>query len=363
MTLVSLPSPLYFPGVVGGYGGGLALATAATLDASGEYITYVVNASKDMTLSHVGFRAGTVTNAPTVDVRIETLDASGIPSGTLWNLNGTGAAPSGNSGVVTSGSNPLVALTDAAVILKGDSFAVKILWGGVATSTIIVQSVSGLNQPSGSNLPYIVINTTGSPVKSATFSAGTIAFGSSATTFYNVVNFLPVSVVTQISAFNNTNSAKRGMKFVLPMNARLIGIRWVQFTAIGNYNAVLYDASDNVLATVAMDGDTTAASGNAAKTAHWTSAYEGTAGTTYRAAIEPTSATNVNVGFITFPSADYFSGSPAVSSAIATYTTQVSSVWTDSTTQLPIMDVLIDQVDDGTGTGGGGGGGQRVISG
>lgn len=351
-TLVNLPTPLYFPGLVGSYIGGLNFGTAATLDASGEYITYVVTARENMTLSHIGFRAGTVANAPTVDVRIETVDGSGIPSGTLWNLNGTGANPSGTSGTVTTNSNPIVALADAAIIVKGDVFAVKILWGGVATSSIIVQHIVGWSPPAGvSNLPYTVINTTGSAVK-ASPSTATVAFGSSLTTFYNVLGSVPTSAVTSNSQFNNTNSAKRGLKFVAPMNARAIGMRWVPFTAVGNYNAVLYDTSDNVLATVSMDGDVTAASGNAPIAVYWTSAYSITAGTTYRIAIEPTSATNVNVGTVTLPSSDYYSASPASASSTATYTTQVSSTWTDSTTQLPIMDLIIDQVDNGAGIGG-----------
>lgn len=77
MTLVTLPSPIYWPGNAGALAGGPSLVTVATLDASGEYAAYVQVAREDMVISHVGFRAGTATNSPTVEVRIETLDSSG----------------------------------------------------------------------------------------------------------------------------------------------------------------------------------------------------------------------------------------------------------------------------------------------
>jgi hypothetical protein len=75
------------------------------------------------------------------------------------------------------------------------------------------------------------------------------------------------------------------------------------------------------------------------------------AGTTYRIAIEPSSATNVNVSTQTLATVDYRGGTPA--KLTAHYTTFATATWDDTNTSvLPLMDLIIDQVDDGAGTGG-----------
>jgi hypothetical protein len=79
-----------------------------------------------------------------------------------------------------------------------------------------------------------------------------------------------------------------------------------------------------------------------------------TAGTAYRAVIEPTSATNCNITTATLPSADYRGAWPhGLNSVYCTYTTG-GGAWDDTaTTLLPFMDIIIDQLDDGAGSGGG----------
>jgi hypothetical protein len=69
---------------------------------------------------HVGFRAGTAAGSPTIEVRIETLDASGLPSGTLWATN-----TNGTTGTVSSNTYVLWALTASASIAKGQMFCVR----------------------------------------------------------------------------------------------------------------------------------------------------------------------------------------------------------------------------------------------
>lgn len=349
MTLVSLPSPIAWPGILGNVNGGPSLSNSATLSASGHYMAYAFVAKEDMTVSHVGFRAGTVANAPTIDVRIETLDpTTGLPSGTLWATN-----TNATSGVISSNTNPLVALTDPATITRGQVFCVKIVWGGVATSTIVIQHLASVTTLFNSCLPYQITNT-GSPSKSFLNSLSLlIALGSSSTTFYQVPGTIPLSAYSG-GTFNNTNSAKRGLKFTPPMNCRAIGIRWYNSSAVGDFNAGLYtgDASGTELSSssTAFEGDNTAASANGALSVFFDSPVSLTAGTAYRVAIEPSSSTNCNVSVYTLPTSDYFGAMP--SGATAVYSSLVSGTWTDSTTQIPLMDVLIDQVDNGAGSGG-----------
>lgn len=349
-TLVTLPSPIQWPGLLGNVNSGAPSITstgAGTLSASGNYVAYAFVAREDMTISHIGFRAGTVANAPTVELRVETLDpATGLPSGTLWGTN-----TNATSAVISSNTNPLTALTASATITKGQTFCIKLLWGGVATSTIQIMNISGISPlPAQSALPYQIVNGT----KAIQANTAMIALGSNATTFYQVPGTLPISAYTA-GAFNNTSSAKRGILFTPPMNGRIIGVRWFNSGATGDFDACVRtgDASGTELnnSCTSFDGDNNSANFTAGMTVYFDNPVTVTAGTAYRVTIEPSSATNVNVSTFTPVSADYFSAMPSKSTA--TYTTFATATWTDSTTQLPLMDVIFDQIDNGAGTGGG----------
>lgn len=351
MTLVSLPSPIAWPGNCGNVSTAPNTFTTATLSASGHYVAYVFSAKEDMTISHIGFRAGTVANSPTVEVRVETVDTTtGLPTGTLWATN-----TNATSATVTSNSNPLTALTASASITKGQVVCIKLVWV-VATSTVIIQHTVGPGISAvQSSLPYAVLNT-GTPTRTALGSAVyAIALGSSSTTFYNVTGLVPFSAITN-SSFNNTTAAKRGLRFTVPFKCRIVGIRWYNTNATGDYNIAIYD--DTTGTAVEVGSSSTAFSGNhnvnsstAVITAFFDNAVTPTVGATYRAAIEPSSATNVNISTFTLPTVNYRGASP--SGTTAHYTTFVTGGWTDTATdQVPLMDILIDQLDDGASTGG-----------
>lgn len=350
-TLVDLPAPIAYPGIANNISTSPTLSTVATVDAAGEYVAYIFSARENMVVSHVGFRAGTATGSPTAEVRIETVDAAGLPSGTLWATN-----TNGTTGTVTTNSNPLQALTASASITKGQVFCVKIVYA--SGTSLIIQQLAGHVLFGVSGLPYQVINT-GTPTKTAVTTNPLIAFGSSATTFYNVPGTMPLSAIAG-ATFNNTNSAKRGLKFTLPMNARIIGLRFWAVSSVGDFNAAIFDSSGAVVgsSSTAYDGDQNANTTSGMTYVYFTNPVTATAGTAYYAAIEPTSATNANMPVITLPTSDYFTSTPAGTTAV--YSAFATSSWTDSTTQLPVLDIIIDQVDNGAGSGGGGG---RIIGG
>lgn len=342
MTLQTLPSPIIWPGLAQGQGFSPGSGSTGTLSASGHYVSYVFCARESMTLSHVAFRTITVANSPTVEVRIETVDTTtGLPTGTLWATN-----TNVTSGVLSSNTNVIAALTASATITKGQIFCVKFLWGAVATSTLQIGNNSATNL-FGSALPYQVINT-GSVTKGGLgTNMPNIALGNSATTFYYVPGCFPITTNAN-GAFNNTNSAKRGIKFTVPFKCRVIGIRWYNANSVGDFNAVLYDNQGTPAelgsSSTFYEGDATAAA-NGVVSAYFDNAVTMNAGDTGRAVIEPTTATNVTVGTFTLHSADFYGSWPG--GATATYTTFATATWTDSTTQLPFMDILIDQLDDG----------------
>lgn len=349
MTLVSLPSPIAWPGLVTVMSGGPFITGAATLSSVGHYFAEVFVAKENMTISHVGVRAGTATGSPTLEVRIETLDSSMLPSGTLWATN-----TNGTTGTVTSNSDVLQALTASASITKGQVFCVKIALAS-GTSQVIswVGNIGPL--PQSSNFPYTVINT-GTPTKgTVAANCPTIALGSSSTTFYQVPGAIPANAAAT-ATFNNTNSAKRGLRFTPPMNCRAVGLKWFNNNSAGDYNAVLYSDAGAELSSssTAFDGDASAVSGGGSViTVFFDNAVTLTAGTTYRVAVEPSSATNISFATITLPSANYRGASPA--GTTAHYTLFATATWDDTNTGvIPVMDVLLDQLDDGAGSGGGG---------
>jgi hypothetical protein len=346
MTLVSLPSPIYWPGL-SSTRSTPTLGTAVTLDAAGEYVSYVFCAREDMTVSHVGFRAGVVAGSPTCTVGIEAPDSSGFPAGSagFGSTNATTATISSNTWVLT-------ALGGSATITKGQVFCVKIAY---ASGTSVIVQHTALSAPCAIALPYSVVNT-GSPTRTVMEqNIANIALGSDSTTFYQVPGAFPISAISG-NTFNNTNAAKRGLRFTPPMRCRVIGLRWYGTTSFGDFNAAIYDDTTGSAVEVsnsstAFDGEYSAVANSGNNIIFFDNAVTCSAGTTYRAAIEPTSATNVNLSTITLPSASYRGASPA--GATAHYTTFVTGGWTDTATdQLPLMDIVIDQVDDGTGTGG-----------
>ena len=348
MALASLNTALPWPNIFDANNGTPSLSSGQTLNGAGEHESVVICAREDMTISHVGFY-GTSTGSAEADVRIETVTAAtGIPSGTLWAAN-TNIA----TGVITSGWN-LYQLTAAATITKGQVFAVKIAYS--AGTSLVIRTTTGTF--STTNIPYTAYNV-GADTKARIIAPYWMALGSSATTFYQIKNLLPISTLNGASTFNNTNGARRGMRFQLPVKARCVGLRWWNSTAVGDFNAGIWDDAGSELSSssTAFEGDNSAASGSAVVDVFFDNAVTLSPATWYRAAIEPSSATNLSTQTYTLPSLNYRSGWPCGTNCH--YTSYASAAWTDTATDTIInMDILLDQFDDGASTGG-----ARVIGG
>lgn len=340
MALQNIAKPLPWPGI------NLANTTvvvgaSTTLDASGEYECYIGYAREAMAVSHVGFRVAVATGSPTVDVRIETVDAAtGLPSGTLW-------ATTTNivTGALSTGWN-LVALTSTANIAKGQAFAVKILYNG--GTSVQLNNVGGVIEGQKA-VPYRVVNT-GTPTKTVLSATPAMALGSSSTTFYRLIGMLPIITVTG-GTFNNTNSAKRGLRFQVPFACRVTGLRHYLGTAVGDFNIAILDDSGSELSgsSTAYEGDIGLNTVSGSVDLFFDNPVILQPNTWYRATVEPSSATNSAVMFFTLPSSDYQSGMPGGSNSH--YTTFASATWDDTgTDKLPLMDILIDQLDDGVST-------------
>lgn len=341
MALIDLPTPIMYPGYAYSATATPTIAGLSTEDAAGEFHSVILCAAQAMVISHVGFRVTTATGSPTADVRIETVDAAGLPSGTLWAAN-TNLV----TGALTTGWQ-LIALTAPATIAAGQVFCVKFLYNSGTTLTL-----SGLAtvQPV-TQLPYFVQNT-GVNTK-ATAHVSLMALGSNATTFYPIRHCLPVTTVTN-NTFNNTNAAARGARFKVPFKCRASGIRTWLSASVGDFNAVIYDDAGTELSSSStpFDGDqfSNVNTGGAAN-CYFDNPVTLDINTWYRVALEPSSATAIAMSIYVLPSAIYMTAMWA--GVNWHYATRATAVWDDTNTfTVPLLDILIDQVDDGTGSGG-----------
>lgn len=343
MTLQNISALLAWPGLATRASGSTGISAGTTLDAAAEYSAFVFQAVQDMTVSHVGHRCGAATGSPTANIRIETIDpATGLSTGTLW------AANTKVDGVSVTAAWNAYALTATATIPKGSIFAVKTVFA--SGTSLRVGEFSGFN-PQGGNLPYEDRNTSGSPAKSPAFNGvcGMLGLGSSLTNWYNLPAMLPVSNFAH-STFNNTNSAARALRFKVPFKCRVVGMRVHLSTSVGDFAAVIYDDAGNELngSSTAFEGDINVNSVTSATTLILDNTVTLSPDTWYRAAIVPASSTNCSVGLLTLPGADYRTGIPG--GVNQHYAVRTSGTWDDSQTSiLPLIDVLIDQLDDGAG--------------
>jgi hypothetical protein len=340
VTLVSLRQPLIWPWNGGASAGLINEATGSTLNGAGEYSAFIFRAKEAMTISHVGWRPGAVSGSPTVDVRIETVDAAtGLPSGTLWAANTNIVT----AGIASAASFRAEALTASASIAAGEYFAVKFAYN--SGTSFAVLGVTNHTIRSG-QLPYRVTNTGAAAAVNMIWSS--LALGSSATDWYRLDNCFPFTDILT-SSFNNTNSAARGVRFQVPFKCRCVGMLRPVGTTLGDYNVAILDDSGSELGSTstAFDGNIVDDAGGGVG-AFFDTPIELATGTWYRAVIEPTSATNTTWAYMITAGSDYEETYPAANWQRCE---RVSGVWTDTADDLPLIDLLFDQIDDGTGSG------------
>lgn len=310
-----------------------AVTTSATAvaDAAGEYTAYVIAASEDMSVSHVGWRMHAVSGSPTADIRIETVNTSGLPTGTLYATD---------TNVITgtlTATFAVHALTATAVIPRGTVFAVVCRYNS-GTSL----SPGAINIPRPAALPYQVTNT-GTPAAAFMSFAGNLALGSSATQFYFIPGQFPIRT-TVANAFNNsTAGAARGVRFQVPFACRCSGFaNFTISTSNGNVNVKMLDDAGAELSSSSTAYISSPAI-NAVREYIFDNPVTLSANTWYRAVVEPTMTKNTAVYTLTVAS-NCASAMPNGSFwHYTTYTT--AGGWVDTaTSSYPVAFLLLDQL-------------------
>lgn len=343
-------------------------AVNLTYDSDTDRLAWVGRSPVTDTLSKVYFRTNTVTTGCTVDVKIETV-TNGRPSGSLVAAGATASVAIADSDdnawkTATIGTPPS--------LNAGDEFAIIITvdtTGATPAINFAAAPAGTTTSPWMTHYPLILQDT----------GAGT--WTSPGNAFCWIVEFGTAGVVPMrgmlpfatagagaagtTTAYNSGSSPDEvALRFVLPFKARCIGIMAAMFNgaAGADFTASLWDATgdaDNeALAQETVDGDyvLTAGTTDGLVVVMLNTPVTLTAGATYYAGIRADTANNISVAEVANATVtNALLAFPGVNAntyrASRTWTAGDADDWTTTTTTLPMIYLIIDQLDDGNGNG------------
>lgn len=226
------------------------------LDAGNEKFGWAVRLDEDATVSKVGFRVGTVTTGATVDVRLETIGADGLPTGTLFGTN-----TNGSQVIADTDDNTffLTSLTSSASLSSGDQVAIVIVNPSVSPGTFgVSRSLIGFIS-NYSLMPYGLADLGGGWAQSEIANELLlVALEKSGGGYCRLAGAMGASSAgSTVSLKDDVSPDEAGNRFTVPFRCRCVGIWNYAFLPAGaDYQVKLYDGSDNLLASSAVvDGD------------------------------------------------------------------------------------------------------------
>jgi hypothetical protein len=337
MALVDC-GPIYYPDVDSWSAG---LGTTLAMTGAGFKAAFLITVPKTGSITAVTIRTGTVTSSQTLRVTLQTCDATtGDASGTLYggSAAGTQAAPASNTMYSVTLGTPASAT-------YGDQVWVVVEFDSTAGNLII----SSMTMLTNHGYPATSLYNGTTWTRGAGWFAGYLDYGGTA--YYDQT--LPVATVTITTINSGSAPNEYATNFTLPFPCRVRG-----FMVLGTPNSntatvdfILYDASNNVLASRSFDPKRMFGSSAARPTTDIFNAPAIIAANTlYRLAMKPTSVNAMNITYWDFPSAaalGALSGGTAVSSSSRTG----AGAWTNNAARRIALVPMIDQVDDGSGGG------------
>lgn len=328
--------------------------TSTTLNADGEYISWIFKAPKAGNISKIGIRVTAVTAADPIVVRLETVDAAtGYPSGTL--IDSPANEAYGTIATPAATTTYWVSLTAAQTVTLNQLIAVKAtLTFTDGNLTIGGHYIYGFGCITG--FPYMVTY-----LDSAyAFIMATQNFGieyDDGSIVY-MENCTPAIATGTISFGSNDSPDRRGLRFKFNVPCSISGAM-VSFDCDEATNIILYD-SDGVTAleTISLDKDVRGSTLTQWIHVPFSQSRTLTKDAYYRIVVNPTTTTDVTLPYIdvTDDGANTaISGMPG--GANFHYTTingapEAEGGWTNTVTRIPLIQLIIDKLDDGASTGG-----------
>lgn len=314
--------------------------TVLVIDAADEKAAFIVHAPKTGNIRKIVWRTGTVATGATLDVRLETVNATtGDPSGTL-------------KGTTTNGSQVVVATTDNdkmfatqltadAAVTRGDLLAVVIAnpptsFGNVQVSVYADDVYL---------FPYCDLFTASwaklggrGPVVGFEYDDGSYAY---------MPGCFPTSAITSTLFGPSSTPDVYALAFSLPFPARLIGA-WIWADLDADATVKLYGADGvAVLASETLDANMRDSTTSAIRLVSFATAVALTPNTVYRLGIEPSD--NMNVYDFTVLSAaamGMFAGGTSFYLSTAKDPDNIAD-WTDVPTRRLMAGIIFDAFDDG----------------
>lgn len=313
------------------------------IDTSGEKAAFITQIPKTGTISKVGFRTATVTTAQTLKVSLQGVNTSGDPDGTILgsgNAYGTQASPASNTWYT-------VTLTSGLSVTKGDAVAVVVEFDTTVGNLNIAAAAKNYSTPDNQQIYSDLYTTSWAkagnlPTVSFEYSDGSYAGGTT----------IPTSAFTNTTFNGGSTPDEYGVYFQVPFPCRATGA-WVLVDLDADATLKLYDSDGStVLASTALPSAQRDTTSTGVSYRLFSSSVNLSKNTWYRLTIVPDSVSNIAINRWTMPSVAAMDSLPLGQKCYETSRTDAGA-WTETTTNRPLIGLLVDGFDDGVSAGGG----------
>lgn len=309
------------------------------IDATAEKAAFVFIVPKSGTVTDITFYVRFVTTGDTLLGGIYTVDASGQPTST-----GYGSMVGGTLSVTTSGQKTITLATPA-TMTKGDIVAVVISFNAFVAGNIAIGGmIDSTSITLDNRFPYAT-HFTGSwaqkrdrmPLMGIKYNDGTYGF----TGWSMPVNS---TAFGSYSIGTGTTPDEIGVTFTVPVGMRLFGVRvQVRAGAASNLRVKVYNSADALQTSVDLPYDL----GKGMHEIFFPATVSLTANSTYRVTILALTVNTITLDNIQFVEAAALAGGPFGTAYYKTHR-KSAGAWTDTTTEVPMMYLIMDGVDAGS---------------
>lgn len=345
MTLLELPSPAVFPAdPIYGEGG---LQATVNLNATNVKVAFTFMNLKAANALSIFFRTSTVTTSQSIKVGLQALTSTGglgKPSGTWLGATNNGY---GTQASLASNTTYEVTLGEQVALAANTPYAVVIEWTSTTGVIALVQRYTASMMIAS---PTWMHHFMGGMVYTSSWGASSTSlqyvFGvrtDHANGWFDPNRILPSNSQTWSTTLNTGSTPDEfGNRLYLPAG-RCDGVIF-HSDLDGPVDVVLYDDSDNVVASASVDHTLRSVDTYYSYMIPFTTPYENAAGW-YRAVLKPTSTTNIrrlSAGY----TANQIAGLSMGSNAYLTQRTDAGA-WTDTTTSLAQVAVYMGALQSG----------------
>lgn len=360
MTLTSVP-PAFWPQPLSMFTAGVFSDTRSELliDAATEKLAFVFRASKSGDISKIGFRTGTVTNGDDLDVRLETVSlVNGDPTGTLVNVAGSGSL---KTVTIADGDDATwieVTLEETATVVAGTLYAIVFEWTSWVDGSMYFARASSIGIGVGSGHVYSDLFT-GTWAKTNRTSTLSVCFyaGYDDGSFPLLPSVFAAGTAGEYSFNSGSTPDEIGIHVTFPAPTQLPGVG-LSLEFDGAADIVLYDTDGTTpLETWSLDPDARPVTTEMHFYLACTTPRVLIKASAYRVAVKPTSGSSVTLPYLDNAQLKEGAGDTDIWEAmgLSTIIQKTSRTdaggWTQDATEIPAIQLLLDQFDDGAGGG------------